>query len=500
MAQDTAKLLITCGCGQKMKVPAAAMGKTVTCVKCGEKVKISAESAPSPNATPDRSDPSMTGGMGSSPMDDATDLILRNELATQEQIDDAHLVQRDLPGTTWSILMDMGHFTDDEFRELMLKDKSIATIDLANYNVPKDILQLLPENLVRQRFVIPVDKLGKLLTLAMVCPQDQSVMREAETVTGLRTKTMLCTYDGMKKIIQNTFKFSPIESKDSITSGLVQEFNKHLNEKIIVRRLFRIDDLLPTQYELQQLKDIPEDDVNSLTRLVIDNPLLLGHTLRLGNSEAYGFSGKVDAAGMAVALAGQTSIQFNLNDVEGVDYKKQHKTFDIANFFKRSRFCSIAAETLARHIGYSNPSTAYSIGLLFEIGRLIMLKCLPNGYAIATQEIIGRELYEREQQLYQFTYTEAGYYILRKWNLPVSILEPIRYQLKPAGAKNTKELSHILHLAITLTKAFVNNIQPEFTDRDDASLNSLKITQDEVVQLYNEASTAFQNKMQASQI
>jgi HD-like signal output (HDOD) protein len=433
-------------------------------------------------------------------MNDAIDLILRSGLATQEHIDDAHLVKRDLPGTMWSILMDMGQFTDDEFRELMIKDKSIATIDLANYNVPKDILSLLPENLVRQRFVIPVDKLGKLLTLAMVCPQDQSVMREAESITGLRTKTMLCTYDGIKKVIQTTFKFSPVESNDSNTRGLVQEFNKHLNEKIVVRRIFRIDDLYPTQYELQQLKDIPEDDATTLTRLLSDNPILLGHALRLGNSDAYGFPGKVDAAGMAVALAGQIALKNNMNDIEGVDYKKKYKTFDIAYFFKRSRFCAIAAETLARHIGFSTPSTAYTVGLLFEIGRLIMLECLPNGYAISTQDIIGRELYEREQYLYQFTYTEAGYYILRKWNLPTTILEPIRYQLKPAGAKQTKELPHILCLAISLTKAFINNSQPEFDERDEASLNSLKISSKDAMQLYNEASTTFQNKMQASQI
>lgn len=64
MAQDTAELLITCGCGQKMKLQAAAMGKTVTCVKCGEHVKISAESAPSLNSAPDTTDPATMGALG----------------------------------------------------------------------------------------------------------------------------------------------------------------------------------------------------------------------------------------------------------------------------------------------------------------------------------------------------------------------------------------------------------------------------------------------------
>lgn len=497
MAQDTAKLLITCLCGQKMKVPAAAMGKTVTCVKCGERVKITADTAPSHDET----DPLTATSGGEIPaMDDATDLLLKHKLVTQDLLDDINLIQRDLPGTTWSILMDRGHFTDDQFRELMLKDKSIATIDLDNYTVPKDILTLLPENLVRQRFIIPVDKLGKLLTLAMVCPKDQSIIQEAESITGLRVKTMLCTYDGMKKVIQSTFRFALLESDESITQSLIQEFQTHLNEKIIVRRIFRVDDLLPTSYEIQQLRDTPEDDLNSITRLVLDNPLLLGQTLRMANSSAYGFTGKVDAAGMAVALLGAETIHHNLDESTGTDYKKKHKTFDIANYFKRARFCSIAAEILANKIGFATPTTAYTVGLLFEIGRLVMLEALPNGYAIATQEIIGRELYEREKALYQFTYSEAGYYLLRKWNLPVNLLEPIRYQLQPAGAKSTKELSNILFIAILMTKAFITNTDLTISEEETKALNALSLSTGDVTQLYQEAQTAFQQKMQSSQL
>jgi hypothetical protein len=82
----------------------------------------------------------------------------------------------------------------------------------------------------------------------------------------------------------------------------------------------------------------------------------------------------------------------------------------------------------------------------------------------------------------------------------VSIMEPIRYQLKPVGAKQTKDLSHILYLAIVMTKAFTNNVDLDIDERAEASLNSLKMNQGEAAKLFNEASSAFQDKMQASQI
>lgn len=495
MAQDTAKLLIVCTCGQKMKVPAEALGKTATCVRCGERVKITADGANAPDPIP--VDFKAGGGEVESnrpapDLDDATDLLIDQGLVTQADIDDALMVQRDLPGTIWSLLIDFGCITSQMFHDLLLKEQGLATIDLSNYSVPPEVISLVPENIIRERFVVPVDKLGKLMTLAMVCPKDKSTVKEIEQITGLRVKTMLCSYEAMQNTISMRLPFSQMQAADTISQSLVMEFEKHLNEKIAVRRVFRLIDIAPSLTAMNRLNDISADDLYAITELAQTEPVLAGKTLQLANSAAYGMGGKVDTVGLAASLIGSESLATALQSANPVDYKKRHKAFDFGGYLKRSRFCACASQILAEFTGFSNPKVAYTVGLLHESGRLVLLEALPGGYAQATQNVLGRELHALETRLYKFPNTETCYYQLRRWNVPASILEPIRYQCQPSGAKGARDLTHILFLAIAMTHAFLAGGPLELDSDYDDSLKLFDLDIRKISELLEKARGAFE--------
>ena len=497
LATETAKLLIICHCGQKMKVPASAIGKSASCVKCGDRVAITAGAAPSADPIPRNFESDDVQNSGLPPLDDATDLLLNAGMVQQSMLDDALIVQRDLPGTAWSILMDMGCLDSKSFHGLMAREERIASIELENYSIPDDVMAILPENLVRQYFVIPVAKLGKLLTLAMVCPHNHSVIKEAENITGLRVKSMLCTYEAMRETIKNKLPFSDVEGTDSITLALVKEFENPLSERIIVRRIFRQHSIVPSASELLRLEEIPNDDLIQLIEFATDSAVLTGRVLQLANSIAYGSEHRVTSVAQAAALMGPEAMRNALQSEESINYKKQHKTFDIGMHLKRSRFCAVAAKTLASTLGTTGVEIAHTLGLMFEIGRLLLLEALPNGYALATRDAIGPTLNERERALYQMPNTEAAYYILRKWNLPSEILEPIRFQAEPKGAVAHRELTHILFLAMVMTRAYVNNEPLHIRTDEEDSMHFLEMRKDAFKSAYETACSAFQRKLQA---
>lgn len=393
--------------------------------------------------------------------------------------------------------MDMGHLDSSTFHTLMAKEEGIASIELENYSVPDDVISILPENLVRQYFVIPVDKLGKLLTLAMVCPHNHSVIQEAENITGLRVKSMLCTYEAMQETIKKKMPFSDVDGDDSITEGLAKEYSEPLSRKIIARRIFRIHTIPPAVAEFYQLQDVQTDDLAQLTRLAADNPVLLGRALQIANSTAYGFSGSVTTVAHAAALLGSETLHGAMQSKEAIDYKKRHKAYDVGAHLKRARFCAIAAQVIAKELGSDNSDTAYSLGLLFEIGRLVLLRALPNSYPVATQNLLGRDLHAMESRLYQFPYTEAGYYILRKWNIPHAILEPIRSQVSPKESNQFSELTNILFLAIIMTKAFIMNTPLHIRTDEEDSMHLLGISADKIESVFRTACVTFHQKAQA---
>ena len=494
MAQDTAKLLIVCVCGQKMKVPAAALGKSATCVSCGERVEIKGDAAPKPaDPIPDDFEPTEESAPAESRpgSDDATNLLLDNKLADEAALADVSLVQRDLPGTTWSILIDTGGLDSQKFHDMLQQQSGAATIDLSNYNVPDDMLTLLPEQLIRERYVIPVDKLGKLLTLAMACPQDQDTVQEVGQITGLRVKPMLCNYEALRETIGKRLRYSKIESEDSILGSLVTEFDKPLNEKIVVRKLFRLGDLGPSRAAVSMLGDVAADDLPGVLNEVLNDPVLTGQLLRHANSGAFGMQGQVDTVGLAGALMGPTSALEALIDLEPVEYAKKHKALDMGAFLKRSRLCAACMKGLAEKMDSQYIHSAQVVGLLFDIGRLVMAEALPGGYAQGVGNLMGRKLYDREMQLYRFPSSEAGYFQLRRWNLPATIMEPVRLQHAPGTASKSVTLTHMLYIAIGMAETWLTNDDLFLGKEYDESLRTLDLKPDDVDIVYRNVTPNF---------
>lgn len=491
MAQDTAKLLIVCSCGQKMKVPAKALGKTATCVKCGEKVEIKGDASAPPDPIPSDFEPSEDGGGSRPELDDATNLLLDNKLVDEKSLENAALIQRDLPGTTWSILIDSGALDSQKFHDTLQRETGTATIDLSNYKVPDDMITLVPEQLIRERYVMPVDKLGKLLTLAMACPQDQNTIQEIGQITGLRVKPMLCDYKALFDTIGQRLPYSKLEPEGSILKGLASEFDKQLNEKIVVRKLFRLDDLAPSRAAIGQVEDVADDDLAGLLTVTLSDPILTGQLLQHANSGAFGMQGQVDTVGLAGALMGPAAVREALTSREPVEYAKKHKALDMGAFLKRSRLCADCMAGLAERIESQYVKSAFVAGLMFDIGRLVLAETLPGGYAQGVGNLMGRKLFEREQQLYRFPSSDAGYYQLRRWNLPATLMEPIRLQHAPSGASKSVTLTHLLFIAIEMTNVWLTNADLFLGKEFDESLRALNLKPDDVEAVYRAVTTKY---------
>lgn len=477
-----------------MKVPAEALGKSATCVSCGERVEIKRdESVKSNDPIPQDygSDTGENSGSSMPAMDDATNLLLDNKLVSEKALADASLVQRDLPGTIWSILIDTGALDSQKFHDMLQQKTGAATIDLTNYKVPDDMLTLLPGQMIRERYVMPVDKLGKLLTLAMACPQDQGTVQEIGQITGLRVKPMLCDYIALRETIGQRLPYSRIEAQDSIFGSLVTEFDKHLNDKIAVRKMFRLDDLGPSRASLSLLEEVSPDDLPGLLNVVKDDPILIGLLLQKANSAAFGMQGQVDTLGLAGALMGPAAVHEALTSREPVEYSKKHKSLDMGAFLKRSRICAQFMSGLAEKMNSQYIKSAFVAGMFYDIGRLVMAETLPGGYPQGVGNLMGRKLYEREKQLYRFPSSEAGYYQLRRWNLPATVMEPVRMQHAPKGASKSVTLTNLLYLAAHMTEIWITNGDLFLGKEYDDSLRTVDLKPDDVDIVYRNVTSNF---------
>jgi HD-like signal output (HDOD) protein len=107
-------------------------------------------------------------------------------------------------------------------------------------------------------------------------------------------------------------------------------------------------------------------------------------------------------------------------------------------------------EALARR-GALNSDTAYLVGILHAIGRVLINEALPEVQCRERWDgVVPLETWELEH--IGFTHAEAGALLLARWGFPGEILQPIAGQFGPPTAATSGSLTGLLRLSLILLK------------------------------------------------
>ena len=455
---EAAKLIIQCKCGQRMKVPAEAVGKTTGCVKCAARLTIE---GPSPGPTkaapppaPSKSKNGSAVSAGRANADRTVAMLKQHGLVTDHQIDEAVLVQRDMPTTLWEVLVDIGHVPSGELFGMMSKQEGVTPLELANYNVPGDVIQFVPEDVVKKHVLFPIDKLGKLLTLAMACPIDSEAVHVVEERTGLKVKRMACRLEDVRQVINTYYpdKKEHVAYDDAFSKELAKEFNDLLSKSAAARTIFERTDFAPLEATVKQAELARSSDspLAGLIQIAGMDPMMTLNLLSLANSAAYFFAKRVDSLPLAAALLGQRGMLAAMTSDPGEAYSERENAFDYQALWQRARFCAQSAQGIAEACETPRRYTAYSAGLLCELGRLFMAEVMPHSYAKLTRHHHGVELLRLEERLYKINHAEATFMVTRRLNLPPGLTEPVRHYLHAEEAGRAKEITAIVALAFQM--------------------------------------------------
>jgi hypothetical protein len=178
----------TCTCGHRAKVPEDALGEIRSCVACGEKIIVSAENtkqqetaSPAP-VVKEQGKPRRIG-----------ELLVSEGLVTALQIDEALALQKKEGGKVVENLIALDHLDSKEFIGFLSKQPGIASIDLLNYTIPQETIDLVPADFALQHELLPIDQMGRFLTVAMTCPLDARTIEKLEEMAGCRVRPMLAS-------------------------------------------------------------------------------------------------------------------------------------------------------------------------------------------------------------------------------------------------------------------------------------------------------------------
>ncbi|MCC6143013.1 MAG: HDOD domain-containing protein [Candidatus Hydrogenedentes bacterium] len=428
---------ITCACGQVMRVPEGAAGKSLKCVRCGARIDV-------PEANPLVT--AEAAGMGASDTQQVGALLVQSGLVTTDQLAEALRWQEREGGKIIEILIGSGVLDKEKLHQVLSKQSGVPTINLASYQLDNQLLALIPREVALREKVLPIDRLGKLLTVAMACPLDHVTIAEVERITGLKVKAMLCRWDEIRKAVEKHYR------PEADTGELVTVTFEHL-----LGPETRTEDLRGLVPQVKGLT-VPDTSVAALAALPVDeaeairaclkilhgDPALAMMCLRLANSPVYAMAGDVDSLSLALAAVG----------VEGV--RKLAGTFaaggmpprlDQEAVARRAARAGQVAAAVAAASGQVGRATARSAAVLLEVGCIALAELRPEKYAKIDRRLWGPAREEAERRIFTIGHSDASALLAKAWDLPRVLQEGLQYYLRPDQAVEARHLASVLNIA-----------------------------------------------------
>lgn len=133
-------------------------------------------------------------------------LLLEKGIIKQAQLDEALKTQKEKGGLLGQILASLGYVTEEQIAQAITIQYGFPYLPLSNYEIDEGAIKLIPENVARQYCLIPIDKIGNTVTIAMADPLNMQAIEDIELITGSSIQIFVSTATDIKKAIDKYYK------------------------------------------------------------------------------------------------------------------------------------------------------------------------------------------------------------------------------------------------------------------------------------------------------
>ncbi len=121
------------------------------------------------------------------------EILVKESLITQDQLQKALEFQRANGGKLGSCLTKLGFITDDDITGVLSRQYGVPSINLKYYEIDPTVIRLIPQDTALRYQVIPLSRVGSVLTIAMTDPTNVFAMDDVKFMTGFNVEPVVAS-------------------------------------------------------------------------------------------------------------------------------------------------------------------------------------------------------------------------------------------------------------------------------------------------------------------
>lgn len=194
--------------------------------------------------------------------------------------------------------------------------------------------------------------------------------------------------------------------------------------------------------------------LDDVARTIAHDQGLTTRILTMANSAYYGLQSQVTSIARAIAVLGLKQVRTIVMAlaVRALACRGLPPEFDLGVYWRHQLLVAQTARNLARSHGLADPEGLFTAGMLHDLGKLIIAQRAPKDWLAIGLLARGESLppAQAEERYWGVDHGVVGALVLKAWNLPPDLTEPINWLHDPDLSPDHAPAARCLCLADAL--------------------------------------------------
>ncbi|RLJ02332.1 MAG: hypothetical protein DRP08_04640 [Candidatus Aenigmatarchaeota archaeon] len=132
-------------------------------------------------------------------------LLLEKKLISKQHLNKALKLQKKEKGLLGQILLRLKYVSEEDIVVSLATQFGYSYLPVANYKIAPEVIKLIPKDIAYRYYMIPVNKINKILTVAMLDPSNKLAIENIEQITECKVQVFVSTSADIEKAIKRYY-------------------------------------------------------------------------------------------------------------------------------------------------------------------------------------------------------------------------------------------------------------------------------------------------------
>ncbi len=133
------------------------------------------------------------------------EMLLKAGLITQDRLQEALAAQKKNGGKLGYNLVKLGYVKEDDITQLLSEQYGVPSINLRHFEIDETVITLIPSEVAQKYLVLPVNRTGATLTIAMADPTNVFAMDDVRFMTGYTVEPVVASEIAIREAIEKYY-------------------------------------------------------------------------------------------------------------------------------------------------------------------------------------------------------------------------------------------------------------------------------------------------------